>query len=119
MTKEEKFNKFWSLYPRKIAKVSAGRSWKRLSIKDINEIFDVYYDHLIRWKYKDIQYIPHASTWINQRRWEDELEPLQNENQSVYKNIEKQRKEFLKKMKVAGEKAASDDDRKKALGIKK
>ena len=74
---------------------------------------------MIRWRYRDIQYVPHASTWINQKRWEDELEPLPDENQSVYKNIEKQRSEFMQKMKQADEESASDEDRKKALGLKK
>ena len=119
MTKQEQFKKFWSLYPRKVARVAAERSWKKLTLKEIKSIFEVYHDHLIRWKYREIQYVPHASTWINQKRWEDELEPLPDQNQSVYKNIEKQRKEFMKKMKQAEEDSASDEDRKKALGLKK
>ena len=119
MTKEEKFDKFWTYYPRKVAKVAAQRSWKRLKAKDIDDIFSVYKEHLIRWKYKDIQFVPHASPWLNQRRWEDELEPLPDENQSMYKNIEKQRKDFMKKMKQADSEAASEDDIKKALGLKK
>ena len=36
----EKFNKFWALYPRKVAKVSAQRSWKRLTNKNIESIFN-------------------------------------------------------------------------------
>ena len=119
MTKEEKFNKFWSYYPRKVAKVAAERSWKRLKVKDMDDIFKVYKDHLIQWKYKELQFVPHASTWLNQRRWEDELESLPDENQSMYKNIEKQRKDFMKKMKEASTEAASEDDIKKALGLKK
>ena len=38
MTKEEKFDKFWTYYPRKVAKVAAQRSWKRLKVKDIEAI---------------------------------------------------------------------------------
>ena len=59
MTKEEKFDKFWTYYPRKVAKVAAQRSWKRLKVKDIEAIFSVYKEHLIRWKYKDI----HRHRW--------------------------------------------------------
>ena len=119
MKKEEKFARFWSLYPRKVAKVSAQRSWKRLKVKDINAIFTVFYDHLLRWKYTEIQFVPHASTWLNQRRWEDELEPLPGKKDSVYRNIEKDRKKFLNKLKQAEQTMASDEERKKALGIKK
>ena len=71
-------------------------------------------------KYKEIQYIPHASTWLNQRRWEDELEPIPDKNTNpIYKNIENERKKFLKKIQTAEENMASDDERKKALGLKK
>ena len=50
MNKEEKFGEFWKLYPRKVAKVAAQRSWKRLTNKNIEEIFKVYHEHLLRWK---------------------------------------------------------------------
>jgi len=119
MNKEEKFIEFWKLYPRKVARVAAQRSFKRLKIKDIDEIFSVYRGHLIRWKGTDIQFIPHASTWINQRRWEDELEPLQENQSSVYRNIETESKKLKKRMKVAEENMATDEERKKALGLKK
>ena len=120
MDKKETFKQFWKLYPRKIAKLVAERSWKRLPKKDINAIFKVLHEHLIRWKYKEIQYIPHASTWLNQRRWEDELEPIPVKNTNpIYKNIENERKKFLKKIQTAEENMASDDERKKALGLKK
>ena len=119
MTKQEQFKKFWSLYPRKVAKVAAERGWKKLTIKEIKDIYEVYHDHLIRWRYTEIQFVPHASTWINQKRWQDELEPLPDQNQSIYKNIEKQRKDFMKKMKEAEKSSASDEDRKKALRLKK
>ena len=119
MTKEEKFNKFWALYPRKVTKLAAERSWKKLTLKKIDKIFNIYYDHLMRWKYTETKFIPHASTWLNQERWEDELEPLPNQNQSVYKDIEEKRKEFLNKLKDANKSAASDEDKKKALGLKK
>ena len=119
MNKEEKFDKFWSLYPRKVAKVAAQRSWKRLTNKNIQSIFEVLHEHLIRWKFKDLQYVPHASTWINQRRWEDELEPLPaDKSLPIYKNLESDRKKFLKKIKNAEKDVASDEERKKALGLK-
>ena len=47
MNKEEKFGEFWKLYPRKVAKVAAQRSWKRLTNKNIEEIFKVYHEHLL------------------------------------------------------------------------
>ena len=120
MNKEEKFNRFWSLYPRKVAKVAAQRSWKRLTNKNVDSIFKVFHEHLIRWSFKEIQFVPHASTWLNQRRWEDELEPLPSDKSlPIYKNLEKDRQKFLKKIEKADENIASDEERKKALGLKK
>ncbi len=119
MNKEEKFLEFWKLYPRKVAKVAAQRSWKRLKVKDIDDIFKVYKGHLIRWRGTEIQFVPHASTWINQRRWEDELEPLPENKSSIYRNIENERKTFIKKIKVAEENMASDEERKEALKLMK
>lgn len=120
MNKEEKFKEFWKLYPRKVAKVAAQRSWKRLTNKNIDEIFKVLHDHLIRWKKTESQFIPHATTWLNQQRWEDELEPI-SETESktgIYKNIEKEHKRFLERMKEAEQNVASDEERKKALGLR-
>ena len=119
MDKEKQFNEFWRLYPRKVAKLTAKRAWKRLANKDVNSIFKVFHEHLLRWKYKDIQYVPHASTWINQRRWEDELEPLPDKGLPIYKNLEKDRQKFISKIKKAEEDIATDEERKKALGLKK
>ena len=119
MNKEEKFLQFWKLYPRKVAKVGAQRSWKRLKVKDIDDIFKVYKEHLIRWRGTEIQFVPHASTWINQRRWEDELEPLPENKSSIYRNIENERKTFIKNIKVAEENMASDEERKEALKLMK
>ena len=119
MNKEEKFLEFWKLYPRKVAKVAAQRSWKRLKVKDIDDIFKVYKEHLIRWRGTEIQFVPHASTWINQRRWEDELEPLPENKSSIYRNIENERKTFIKKIKVAEENMASDEERREALKLMK
>jgi len=44
---------------------------------------------------------------------------LPNESQPVYKNLDKQREDFMKKMKKADEEMASEEEIKKALGLKK
>ena len=115
--KEDSFNIFWSKYPRKVAKFSAKRSWNRLSIMEINNIMDVLDQHVLRWKEKELQYIPHASTWLNQKRFEDELEPLEKKL-SIDDKLEKKRIKFEKMMQQADENIASDEERKQALGLK-
>jgi len=76
-----KFDEFWDLYPRKKSK---GISKKKF-VQKINEsenpekAFQIIMKALsdivnYEWKNKDPQYIPHASTWLNQERWNDEIE---------------------------------------------
>jgi len=69
------FNEFWSLYPRKIAKSVARKAWDRLTEQQQLDACKAIDDHLMYWNVKEIEleFIPHASTWLNQERWEDEI----------------------------------------------
>ena len=116
--KEDKFNQFWNLYPRKVKKFVAMRTWNRLSKKEIDEIFKVLEDHMIRWKETEIQYVPHASTWLNQKRWEDELEPLPEKELSSDEYYDKKAREFRKQMQEAEKHAATTEEIKEVLGLK-
>ena len=116
--KEDKFNQFWNSYPRKVKKFVARRTWGRLTNKEIEEISKVLKDHIVRWEETEIQYVPHASTWLNQKRWEDELEPLPKKEISSDEFYDKQAKDFQKMIKEAEENMATDEEIKEALGIK-
>ena len=71
------FERFWSLYPRKVSKADAKKAWAK--IKVTADLFDLMAKSLAAWTVstdwtKDGgQFIPHASTWLNGKRWEDEL----------------------------------------------
>lgn len=72
--KPERFEKFWEAYPKGKSKQAAIRAWDALKPDDsvlhamaLGLMRDMESD-----QWKDPHYIPHASTWINQRRWEDE-----------------------------------------------
>jgi uncharacterized protein YdaU (DUF1376 family) len=71
------FPEFWSAYPRKDAKATALASWMKLKPDD--ELRGKIVAHVAeRAKSKDWtkdggQFVPMASTFINQRRWEDEV----------------------------------------------
>jgi hypothetical protein len=69
------FNEFWSLYPRKIAKATARKAWQKLSAKQQLMAAKAIDTHCQYWRAKEteLEFIPHASTWLNQERWEDEL----------------------------------------------
>lgn len=70
------FERFWSAYPRKQNKERARRAWKKLN-PDI-ELCRTMSAALERdkqseqWGKDGGEYIPHPSSWLNGRRWEDE-----------------------------------------------
>lgn len=71
----EQFNKFWEKYPRKTAKAPAQKAYAKahmkISFEEIMEKLDIFIE-----SHKDTkkQFMPHASTWLNQERWNDEYE---------------------------------------------
>jgi hypothetical protein len=73
------FEKFWSAYPRHVAKSDAQKKFEKLNPDD--ELLAVMLAAIEKqkkseqWVKDGGQYIPHPSTWLNQRRWEDEVQP--------------------------------------------
>lgn len=70
------FELFWKAYPRKTNKAFARKAFFKL--KPTNEMLAKMTTAIERqkrsvWLDKDIQYIPHPSTWLNGERWEDEV----------------------------------------------
>jgi hypothetical protein len=76
----DNFGAFWQLYPRRVCKVEAQRAWARLTPQERIEALRVIPLHSNQWQRAGTEwrFIPHAATWINQRRFEDELEPQAN-----------------------------------------
>ena len=71
------FAEFWKLYPRKIAKTAAQKAWRSLRLGDSARgqvLADLRRRLAGEWAKKDKQYIPHPTTYLHQRRWEDEVE---------------------------------------------
>ncbi len=85
------FERFWALYPRKTNREVAVRAWDKL--KPGLELCKVM-DKAIRLQmqsaqWQDSQHIPHPSTWLNGKRWQDELEAsTQKEHRSYDENME-------------------------------
>lgn len=69
------FDRFWSTYPRKVAKPEGMKAWLKLKpdAKLAEQIIaGVEQAKQSRdWTKDDGQFIPHPSTFLNQRRWED------------------------------------------------
>lgn len=72
----ETFEKFWTVYPEKIGKGKAYESWKKLSTeeqdKSVVQIKLQVENNHFRNK-SGVDYVPHPATWLNQKRWEDEI----------------------------------------------
>lgn len=68
----DQFHFFWSHYPRKVAKLAASKVFNKLSTADQQLAADKIEGFTFS---TDTKFIPHASTWLNQKRWLDEPEP--------------------------------------------
>ncbi|MFN3075972.1 MAG: hypothetical protein ABT940_03640 [Alphaproteobacteria bacterium] len=72
------FDLFWSVFPRKIGKGAAELAWKKLRPdatlqRRIIEAVKAQCKSE-QWKRDQGRFIPHPSTWLNGKRWEDEVE---------------------------------------------
>lgn len=70
------FDEFWSAYPRKVGKGAARKKYA-LALKKTthDEIMFGLSQQRASMEAKETKFIPHASTWLNQERWDDEPEP--------------------------------------------
>lgn len=75
------FESFWEAYPRhrRVKKVQAQRSWDKIA-PDLDLqclILDALerYKRTEQWLKEDGKYVPHPTSWLNARRWEDEIVP--------------------------------------------
>lgn len=73
---EIKFDKFYKNYPKKVQKQNVKKWFKKNNPND--ELFNIIMNKLEEfkqsnnWKKDNGQYIPYPTTWLNQKRWEDE-----------------------------------------------
>lgn len=76
--RDAEFDAFWAQYPKKESKAAARKAWNKIKASEVQEIMDSLGQHKAsaQWQREDGRFIPYAATWLNNRRWEDELEPL-------------------------------------------
>lgn len=72
----QRFERFWNVYPRKVSKQHALKSWLKISpdealantiISSLNEQKESQ-----QWTKDNGQFIPHPTTWLNRKGWLDE-----------------------------------------------
>ncbi len=86
------FDIFWEKYPRKTSKQQAITAWKR--IKPDGELVEEIMSSLERhkkseqWIRDNGRYIPYPATWLNGRRWEDEITEVKD-NGTEYRDESK------------------------------
>jgi len=72
------FEDFWQAYPRKEGRLEAMKAFEKVKAEP-GRVVDALMQALQRqkagvpWRREGGRYVPHAATWLNGRRWEDEL----------------------------------------------
>lgn len=67
------WEEFWELYPRKVGKEFAKTSFFKIEANLYPTLIEAIKIQKEGPDWKETQFIPHASTWLNQKRWEDEI----------------------------------------------
>lgn len=67
------FDVFWLLYPRHVAKANARKAWDKINPALHVSIIEAVAAWRPVWATKDAEFLPHAASWLNGERWDDEL----------------------------------------------
>lgn len=73
-TRGAEFEKFWSAYPRKEGKQKARQAFEKVTVS-LETLLDAIerQKQSAQWSKDGGQFIPHPATWLNGKRWEDQL----------------------------------------------
>lgn len=69
------FLEFWAVYPRKVGKGVALKAYQNIKVPrpSLGQILESVKAHSKMEQWQNKSHIPHPSTFLNERRWEDEL----------------------------------------------
>ena len=83
----DRFDVFWKSYPRKVARKNALKAWLKIKPDDAltKQIIDAINKQGLC--NREIQFVPHPTTWLNAARWEDEIAPNVNQNQIFERRV--------------------------------
>lgn len=85
------FDSFWTFYPRKAGKEAARKAWEKL--RPDQHIMQMIADNVKErvekgeWRKDNQSFILHASTYLNQKRWEDEVLDQQTQTRTNPESI--------------------------------
>lgn len=74
--KSDTFETFWKAYPKKVGKEKCFNWFKSHKVDSdlLNKMLDKIEEYKNTKQWSNSQYIPHPYTWLNQGRWDDEIE---------------------------------------------
>ncbi|MEC9268504.1 MAG: helix-turn-helix domain-containing protein [Pseudomonadota bacterium] len=73
INKSDRFDEFWSAYPKRVAKGQARKAWDRLvKTNDPEQIIAGAKRYALDQSEQDIKFIRHPATWLNGEGWLDE-----------------------------------------------
>ena len=97
----EDFAQFWNAYPRKRGKGAAFKAWRKAKGKpDAAKLVQIVEHYALSpdWSREEGRFIPYPATWLNERRWEDEI-PTNDQPHKAFdsenQEIERKRQEGL------------------------
>jgi Helix-turn-helix domain len=72
------FDRVWSVYPRKVSKEAAWRSWQKLLASSEMPPIDTLVTSIERYAstITEMRYCAHLATWLSSQRWLDETTPV-------------------------------------------
>ena len=77
-SKNGEFDVFWKCYPKKVGKGAARKVFERIAPSEqlLKKILSAVEQQKTteQWRRDSGKYIPHPATWLNQERWDDEVE---------------------------------------------
>ena len=70
------FAEFWRDYPKKEGKKYAEKCWLRLGELEKWQAIEALPSHIKKWRHegRERQFVPDCSSWLNQARFEDEID---------------------------------------------
>ena len=78
------FEDAWLNYPKKTGKGAAEKAWYKSRRKvSLSMLTDKLFEYVQSIKNKEKKFIPHLATWLNQERWGDEIDNLEDNQKNV------------------------------------
>lgn len=66
------FDRWWNEYPRKVSKLASLKAWIRINPDETMTMMFIDAIKKQELSTRETQFIPHPSSWLNGKRWEDE-----------------------------------------------